>query len=148
VQLNQIELVNTEPFERSIKTIARASVSSIAGFAGEKKTLAMLSHPRANSQFRIAVRSGGVDVVDTVFEQDLQDLIGLFLFHSTESGGAENHAGTLMPSFSEQNFLDHFFTSALTYSYHEISKDAERALGKPSRRALFGIIETHFLKEV
>ena len=94
-----------------METVARALIGAVAGLGGEEEALAMLAHPRADSQFRLAVRRRRVDMIDAVFEQHFEHAVGLVLLHPAERGGAENNARTLMPGFSERTRLDHDATS-------------------------------------
>src|ERR1700722_465366 len=107
VHLDQIKLFDAQSFERAMETVARALISAVASLAGEEKSLAMLAHPRPDSQFRLAVRRRRIDMIDAVFEQHLEHAVSLFLLHPAERGGAENNPRTLMPGFSEWIGVDH-----------------------------------------
>src|SRR5271166_4426314 len=88
--------------------VARSVVSSVTGLGREEEILAMLAHPRPDPHLRIAVRSGGIDMVDAEFEQEVEDLVSLVLVHPAEGGGAENYARAEVTGFSEPNLVDHF----------------------------------------
>src|SRR5271170_6856615 len=105
-----------------MNTVARALISAVAGFGGEKKTLTMFAHPRTDAQFRLAVRRRGVDMIDAVFEQHLEHAIGLVLLHPAERGGAEDNARTLMTGFSEWARLDHDSPRRHGFSGHPSTK--------------------------
>src|SRR5580704_1930177 len=111
VHLDQIYLIDAQALQRTMKTVASALIRAIAGFSGEKKSLAMLVHPRTDSQFRFAVRRRRIDMIDAIFEQHLEHAVRLVLLHPTESGGSENNASTLMPGFSKRTRLDQDVTS-------------------------------------
>src|SRR5271168_298506 len=111
VHLDQIDLIDPQPLERAMETIARALVGAVAGFGGEKKPLAMLAHPWADAQFRLAVRRGGVEMIDAVFEEHLEHAVGFVLLHPAERCGSEKNPSTLMPRFPEWTCFDHDITS-------------------------------------
>src|SRR5437870_679860 len=50
VKLDHVNLIDAQPFQRPIKTFARALASPISGLGREKKALSMLSHPGTDSQ--------------------------------------------------------------------------------------------------
>src|SRR5579872_6297947 len=108
VKLDQIELLDTKPFQRSVQAIARALIRAIAGLGREEEALAMLAHPGTDAQFRFAIRRRSIDVVDAEFEQQFEHLIGLVLLHTAQRRGAEDDAGALMTGFAEGNLVDHF----------------------------------------
>src|SRR5208282_36482 len=112
MQLDQVDMIDTQPLERSMKTRAGAIVGAIAGLGGEEEVLAMLPHPGADSQLRLAVCGGRVDMVDAIFEQRLEDAIRAILLHSAQRGGAEDYPRAWMSSASEWNLVDHRFTFA------------------------------------
>src|SRR5271154_1887801 len=111
VHLDQIDLIDPQPLERAMETVARALIGAVAGFGGEKKPLAMLAHPRADAQFRLAIRRGGVEMIDAVFEEHLEHAVGFVLLHPTESSGSKKNPSTLMPRFPKWTCLNHDITS-------------------------------------
>jgi hypothetical protein len=62
----------------------------------------MLAHPRTDTQFRIAIRRCSVDMIDTVFEQDVDNRTSLVLAYSTKRRGTKNYASTLMTGVAER----------------------------------------------
>lgn len=72
VHLDQIDLINLQAFERTMETRACALVGPIASLGRQEKVSAMLAHPKADSQFRIAIGGCGVDMINAVFEQELK----------------------------------------------------------------------------
>ena len=112
-----VDLIDAEPFERSMQTCARAFVSTIAGLGREKEAAPMLAHPRSDPQLRFAVRSRGVDMVDAVFQQHLEHLVCFLLLHTAERGGAKNHSRALMTGFSKRTCSDHLLTSGENHRY-------------------------------
>jgi hypothetical protein len=107
VHLDQIDVVNAQSFERAMHTVARAAVGSIAGLGSEEEALAMLAHPRANSQLGLAVRRGRVDMIDAVLEQRLEHRVRLRLVHRAQRGGAEDDSRALMTGLAECTCLNH-----------------------------------------
>ena len=111
VHLDQIELIDAQPIQRSMQTVASALICAIAGLGGEKELLSMLAHPRTDSQFRFAVRRRRIEMIDAVFEQHLEHAVRLVLLHPTERGRSKNNPRTLMPGFPKRTRLDHDVTS-------------------------------------
>src|SRR5271167_263908 len=111
VHLDQIDLIDPQPLERAMETVARALIRAVAGFGGEKKPLAMLAHPRADAQLRLAVRGRGVEMIDAVFEEHLEHAVGFVLLHPAERSGSKKNPSTLMPRFSKWTCLNHDITS-------------------------------------
>src|SRR5262245_23843687 len=83
VKLNEIDFVHPQPLERPLETRARPVIGAIAGFGGEKESLAMLAHPGSDSELGITIRRGGIDMIDSVFEEDLENAIGAILPHTS-----------------------------------------------------------------
>ena len=73
--------------------VARALVAPLVELRSHEELVAVLRHPRAHPQLRIAVRPRHVDVVDAVLEQHIQSLIGGALIGARQGGGAEECAG-------------------------------------------------------
>src|SRR6202158_3804904 len=65
VQLDQVDLIDAQPFQRSMQARARALISTIAGLGREEEATPMLAHPWSDPQLRFAVRGCGVDMGDT-----------------------------------------------------------------------------------
>src|SRR5271155_1830240 len=101
MQLDQVDLIDPEPIERTMQAVASAQIAAVARLGRQKEALAMLSHPRRDSQLRISISSRRVDVIDAVFDQEVEDWIGFFLLHCAKRGGAEDQAATLMIGTSE-----------------------------------------------
>ena len=86
---------------------ARALVRPISSLGRQEEVPAMLAHPRTDSQFRIAIGGRGVDMVDAVFEQEVEYWISLILFHAPKRCGTKNDACALMAGPSERMFRNH-----------------------------------------
>src|SRR5579862_3742708 len=112
VHLDQIDLIDAQPLERSMETVASALIAAVAGFGREKKSLAMLAHPRTDPQFRFAVRRRRIDMIDAVFEQHLEHAVSLVLLHPAERGGAEKNSCALMSRLPKWTRFNHDVTSA------------------------------------
>src|SRR5215472_8957818 len=54
VHLDEVHVIDTQALQRTMETVARALVGAVAGLGGEEEALAMLPHPGADPQFRIA----------------------------------------------------------------------------------------------
>src|SRR5262249_40922294 len=54
-------------------------------------------------------------MINSVFQQDLEDPIGAILLHAPQSSGAENHSGSLMAGLSKRTGRDHNIPSQLEW---------------------------------
>jgi len=63
-------MVYAEPVQGPVQLIVRAFRVAGAGLGGEEETIRLALQPRGDAQLRVAVAGGGVDVVDTVPEED------------------------------------------------------------------------------
>jgi hypothetical protein len=72
VQLQQVDVVDAETLERASNLFARSVVVALFGLRRKEEPARVALEPRCDPQLRVAVRGGGVDVVDVVFEQDLE----------------------------------------------------------------------------
>ena len=72
VQLDQVDAVDAEPLERAPDLLLRSRVLALAGLRREEELVAVAREPRCEAQLRVAVRRGGVDVVDAVLEEQLE----------------------------------------------------------------------------
>jgi hypothetical protein len=73
----------------------------------------MLWHPGAQPKFRIPIAGRGIDVVDAVFEEDLQGTICLFLRNPGKSGGSEDRSSAFVPGTTEWLSFYHVYTLLL-----------------------------------
>ena len=92
VQLDQIDVIDSHPFERAANLLAGRCVRPLAGLGREEETVTVLAKPGREPELRLAVARRGVDVIDPVLEQELERVVGLVLRHVPERRGAEDHA--------------------------------------------------------
>jgi len=81
VQLQQVDVVDTEPVEGAADLVVRAHAIAPAGLRGQEESVAMLREEGRKSQLGIAVRRGGVDVVYAVLEEQPERAVRLRLGH-------------------------------------------------------------------
>ena len=79
VQLDQVDAVDAEPVERAADLLPRALVVALAGLRRDEEARRARAQPRRDAELRVAVRGGGVDVVDAVREQQLERALGVRL---------------------------------------------------------------------
>ena len=72
MKLKQINTVDLQPIQGSLKLFLRILIGSFIGFRGQEKMIAMLLHPGAYAQFGLAVFGCRINMVDAVFPQDIQ----------------------------------------------------------------------------
>src|SRR5919197_5249090 len=71
VQLNQVNRIDAQTFERPMDLLTRVLVEALPGLGGEEEILAMPRHPWANAQFSVPIAGRHVNMIDTVFEEDI-----------------------------------------------------------------------------
>ncbi len=108
MQLNQVYTVHAQTFEGAIKLLFGTLISARAGFGGQEEVVAMFFHPRPNSQLRITIARGGIDVVDPVLQQQVERAVRLLLGHATQSGRAKKGASAHMTGATKAFFVNHF----------------------------------------
>src|SRR4051794_19127410 len=107
VQLNEIDLVHPEPFERALEAGPGAVARALAGLGGEEVVLPAAGQPRRQPQLGVAVTGGGVNVVDAESRQPIQYLVGLLLPHGAQGRGAEDDPAAVMTGTSEGGARNH-----------------------------------------
>ena len=107
VQLQQVDVIDAEAFERAVNLLASAGSVALPGLRGDEEPVAVLLQPRREPQLGAAVRGSGIDVVDAVLEQQLKRLVGLGLGDRAERRGAEERARAVVAGAPERRFRDH-----------------------------------------
>src|SRR5678815_1188243 len=79
VELDQIDPVRAQPFQRALDLVVGLGPSTFTGLGGEKELVAVSLDPGTKSQLCVAVACGGVDVVDPMLADQLDRLISLVL---------------------------------------------------------------------
>ena len=59
--------------------IARLLVGTLAGFHRKEELIAVVGHPGPDAQLRVAIAGSGVDMIDTIRQQQLQGAVGVVL---------------------------------------------------------------------
>jgi len=107
VQLNQIDLFDTEPLERTLEAPSRAATSSLVGLCCEKELFSTLGKPWAQPEFGVSVGGGGIEVVDAVTKKRRQERVGLILGHAEKSRSPENDPAARVTRAPERHARDH-----------------------------------------
>jgi len=79
VELQQVDAIDAQAFERAADLAARAGVAALSRLGGEEEAVAVAFHPGADAQLGVAVGGGHVDVVHAGGEQLLERAVGLLL---------------------------------------------------------------------
>src|SRR5262245_54819489 len=87
--------------------VTRVLVEALASLGGEEEILAVPCHPRANTQFRVAIAGRDVNMIDAVFEQDVQHAIRLCLGGAAEGRRTKERDRAQVASTSKRSFLNH-----------------------------------------
>src|SRR5205823_12576479 len=107
VQLEQVDVIHAEAIEGTADLLARSSTVTVPGLRRQEDAVAVVGEPPSESQLRIAVRRGGVDVVHAVLESYLEGTVGLRLGDTAERRSTEDRARALVPCLAERRLRDH-----------------------------------------
>src|SRR5262249_30606259 len=107
MQLNQVHHIHPQAFERPMDLVTGILVKALPGLGGEEEILAMARHPGSNPQFGIPIACRNVDMIDAVFEEDVQDAIRLGLGGTAERCRTEERHRAHVCSASKRSFLNH-----------------------------------------
>ena len=102
VQLDQIDVVDRQAFQRSFEFRPGIVAASLAGLGGEEYVVAMVGQPRPKPVFGRPVRRGRVDVVDPPLVHLGQRHVGAVLAHAAERCRTEDHPGRQVPGRTER----------------------------------------------
>ncbi len=86
VQLDQVDIVDAQPLERAMEVLTRLGRRPAACLRREEKLLPMARHLRADAELGVAIPCGGVDVVDTVPEHQVERVVGVGLTGPRQRG--------------------------------------------------------------
>jgi hypothetical protein len=108
VQLDQVEGIDAQAVERAVDFLTRLGVGALARLRRQKEVLAVTRHPRPDAQFSIAVGGRRVDMIDAIFEQQIERAVGLGLGHGAERGGAKERDGAHVAGAPKGTLLKRF----------------------------------------
>jgi hypothetical protein len=106
VQLKEVDVIDAQPFERAVELLLRALVVACVRLGGDEECSRMLLEPRRDPQLGVAVRGGGVDVIDTVLEEQLQRPLSVRVRNVAERGRTEDGSGALVAAAAEWRLRD------------------------------------------
>src|SRR5262249_42069269 len=121
VQLNQIDRIDLQAFERAMNLVTRVLVEALPGLGGEEEMPAMPRHPWANTQFSVPIAGRDVDMIDAVFEEDVEHTVRLCLSGAAERRRAKERDGTQVSGASKRSFLNHGVFLSCAGSCHMVS---------------------------
>src|SRR5215471_2274669 len=107
VQLNQVNCIDSQAFERAMDLVTRVLVEALAGLGGEEEILAMPRHPWADTQFSISIAGRDVNMIDAVFEEDVEHTVCLCLGSATERRRPKERDCAQVSGASKRSFLNH-----------------------------------------
>src|SRR5205807_3893291 len=107
VQLNQVNGIDPQAFERALDLVTRVLVEALAGLGGEEEILAMARHPWADTQLSVPIAGGDVDMIDAIFEEDVEHTIRLCLGGAAECRRTKERDCAQMSGASKRSFLNH-----------------------------------------
>ena len=107
VQLDQVDLVDAHPLERAADLVVRRRVAALGRLRCQEELRPMLAEPGRETQLRLAVARGSVDVVHPVLDEQGERLVCLTLRHFPERRSSEDDARALMAGRAERCLVDH-----------------------------------------
>src|ERR1700682_5507635 len=93
-----------------MELLARTFLVTFVALRGEKEAARFSLQPGGDTKFSISIAGRGVDVVDPIFEQDVECLVRDSLGNAAERRGTEHDASALVPGTAELDFVDPFVT--------------------------------------
>jgi hypothetical protein len=93
-----------------MELVARTFLVTFVALRCEKEAARFSLQPGRDTKFGVSVAGRGVDVVDPIFEQDVECLVRDLLGNAAERCGTEQDASALVPGTAELDFVDHFVT--------------------------------------
>ena len=106
VQLDQVDRRDVHPVERAVDGVARRRSRPVAGLRRDEERVTMLGQPGSKLILGVPVVRGGVDVVDPVVEQQLEEGVRLRRCRSDERHGAEDDPRARVPRPAERDLRD------------------------------------------
>ena len=82
MQLPEVHVIDTEPVERPVQLLAGGLGGAFASLGRDKEIPRLSLQPRLDTQLRVAVRGGGVDVIDAKSEEYVQGPVSDILAYS------------------------------------------------------------------
>ena len=77
--------------------VTRVLVEALPGLGSEEEILAMPRHPWANTQFGVPIAGRDVDMIDAIFEEEVEHTIRLCLGSTAERRGAKSVTALICP---------------------------------------------------
>src|SRR5262249_53610872 len=121
MQLNQVNCIDPQAFERAMNPVTRVLVEALAGLGSEEEILAMLCHPWANAQFGVPIAGRNVDMIDAIFEEDVEHTVRLCLGGAAERRRPKERDCAHMSGASKRSFLNHGRFLSCVCSCHMVS---------------------------
>src|SRR5262249_44004997 len=87
--------------------LARLLIGALPGLGRQEKLGTIFWHPGADSQFSVAVAGGSVDVIHTIFKQQVKRPIGFGLCHLAKCCRPEKRACAEVSGSAKNEFRNH-----------------------------------------
>src|SRR5262247_1556528 len=87
--------------------LPRVLVEALTSLGSQEEILTMPCHPWANTQFSIPIAGRDINMIDTVFEEDVEHTVCLCLGGATERRCTKERDGAQVSSASKRSFLNH-----------------------------------------
>src|SRR5262245_26579432 len=122
--------------------VTRVLVEALPSLGSEEEILAVPCHPWANTQFSVPIAGRDVDMIDAVFEEDVEHAVCLGLRGTAERRRAKECDCAHMSSASKRSFLNHgMFLSCACEGYKFSCRLPEtRGQGQERRAITTGLV--------
>src|SRR6516225_7922251 len=107
VELNQINSFHAHPLKGLVDLALGIVIRALAGFRGEKEASRMSFKPGRDSQLRVTVPRGDVNVVNTVAQQHFKGLVCFLLGDSRQGRTSKDRSRALMSGTSKDLLRNH-----------------------------------------
>jgi len=105
VELEQVETVYPEPFQRALQTFSRPDSASLGRLATEEYLVVVFLHPRAKSKLSFSICRGNIEMVDAVLDGQFDGGVCFGLRYLPESSGTEGKHAAHMSRLAESSLL-------------------------------------------
>lgn len=107
VELDQVDPVRAQAFERTADTIPRALITALVGFGREEHVIAVVFQEGSEPKLGIAVYGGSIDVVNSGPDHPLHNPVGHGLLDLEKGHRPENDTRAFMAGPPKHGFWNH-----------------------------------------
>ena len=107
VQLQEVDVVDTQPIEGTVEFFLRPLVVSRVRLRGDEERGRIPLEPRRDPQLRVTIGCRRVDVIHAVLQEKIQRSLGVCVGNTAERRRTEDRASALVAGPTERRLCDH-----------------------------------------